>query len=141
MNRKLINADRMSEKRVPLALQYGAIQQILFVMGIMLAMGVVMETGVFSDVADWINQNIHSVWVVGVVSGLLSGLVDTFTIAISDISLYPVVKGALPGDYIGSFITNGIYWKIIAYTTTVGGCLLSVGSVSGLALMKMEHIH
>ena len=27
MNRKLINADRMSEKRVPLALQYGAIQQ------------------------------------------------------------------------------------------------------------------
>ena len=140
MNRKLINADRMSEKRVPLALQYGAIQQILFVMGIMLAMGVVMETGVFSDVADWINQNIHSVWVVGVVSGLLSGLVDTFTIAISDISLYPVVKGALPGDYIGSFITNGIYWKIIAYTTTVGGCLLSVGSVSGLALMKMEHI-
>ena len=77
---------------------------------------------------------------VGIVSGLLSGLVDTFTIAISDISLYPVVKGALPGDYIGSFITNGIYWKIIAYTTTVGGCLLSVGSVSGLALMKMEHI-
>ena len=77
---------------------------------------------------------------VGIVSGLLSGLVDTFTIAISDISLYPVVKGALPGDYIGSFITNGIYWKIIAYTTAVGGCLLSVGSVSGLALMKMEHI-
>ena len=103
-------------------------------------MGVVMETGVFSDVADWINQNIHSVWMVGIVSGLLSGLVDTFTIAISDISLYPVVKGALPGDYIGSFITNGIYWKIIAYTTAVGGCLLSVGSVSGLALMKMEHI-
>jgi Na+/H+ antiporter NhaD/arsenite permease-like protein len=140
MNRKLMSADMMSEKRVPIALQYGTIQQILFVMGIMLGMGVVMETGVFSDVADWINQNIHSVWVVGIVSGLLSGLVDTFTIAISDISLYPVVKGALPGDYIGSFITNGIYWKIIAYTTTVGGCLLSVGSVSGLALMKMEHI-
>jgi Na+/H+ antiporter NhaD/arsenite permease-like protein len=140
MNRKLMSADMMSEKRIPIALQYGTIQQILFVMGIMLGMGVVMETGVFSDVADWINQNIHSVWVVGIVSGLLSGLVDTFTIAISDISLYPVVKGALPGDYIGSFITNGIYWKIIAYTTTVGGCLLSVGSVSGLALMKMEHI-
>jgi Na+/H+ antiporter NhaD/arsenite permease-like protein len=37
-------------------------------------------------------------------------------------------------------MTNGAYWKIIAYCTAVGGCLLSVGSVSGLALMKMEHI-
>ena len=140
MNRKLINADQMSQRLFPRALQYGSIQQILFVMGIMLGMGVVTETGVFDDVSVWINQNIHSVWVVGAVSGLLSGIVDSFTIAITDISLYPVVKGALPGDYMGNFIQNGAYWKIIAYTTAVGGCLLSVGSVSGLALMKMEHV-
>lgn len=36
--------------------------------------------------------------------------------------------------------TNGAYWKIIAYCTAVGGCLLCVGSTSGLALMKMEHV-
>lgn len=140
MNRKLMAADQMSERRIPRALQYGTIQQILFVMGIMLAMGVVTETGVFGDVSAWFTQNVHSVWVIGVVSGLLSGIVDTFTIAISDLSVYPVVRGALPGDYMGNFLANGAYWKIIAYTTTVGGCLLSVGSVSGLALMKMEHI-
>ena len=35
---------------------------------------------------------------------------------------------------------NGHYWKVIAYSTAVGGCLLSVGSTSGLALMKMEHV-
>jgi len=40
----------------------------------------------------------------------------------------------------GNFIANGAYWKIIAFTTAAGGCLLSVGSVSGLALMRMEHI-
>ena len=28
----------------------------------------------------------------------------------------------------------------IAFCTAVGGCLLSVGSTSGLALMKMEHV-
>jgi Na+/H+ antiporter NhaD/arsenite permease-like protein len=141
MNRKLMAADQMSERRIPMALQYGTIQQILFVMGIMLGMGVVTEMGVFGDVSAWFNHNIRSVWVIGVVSGLLSGIVDTFTIAVSDISLYPVVKGALPGDYMGNFIANGAYWKIVAYTTAVGGCLLSVGSVSGLALMKMEHVH
>ena len=140
MNRKLMAADQMSERRIPMALQYGTIQQILFVMGIMLGMGVVTEMGVFGDVAAWFSQEIRSVWVIGIVSGLLSGVVDTFTIAVSDISLYPVVKGALPGDYMGNFIANGAYWKIVAYTTAVGGCLLSVGSVSGLALMKMEHM-
>jgi len=141
-NRKLIASDQMSERRFfPRALQYGSIQQILFVMGIMLAMGVVTETGVFGDVAEWIDENIHSVWVVGIISGLLSGLVDTFTIAITNLSLYPVADSAVAGDYAANFVTNGAYWKIIAYTTTVGGCLLSVSSVSGLALMKMEHIH
>ena len=140
MNRKLMNADQMSQRLTPRALQYGSLQQMLFIMGIMLGMGVVTETGVFDDVSAWMNENVHSVWILGIVSGLLSALVDSFTIAISDISLYPVIRGALPGDYIGNFIANGAYWKIIAYTTAVGGCLLSIGSISGVALMKMEHI-
>ena len=144
-NRKLMNADQMAERRFPRVLQYGAIQQMLFVMGIMLGMGVVRETGIFADVCDWVDANIHSVWIVGILSGLLSSLVDTFTIAISDISLYSVVEAnqlgiRLDADYLTNFTTNGTYWKLIAYSTAVGGCLLSVGSISGIALMKMEHI-
>ena len=145
MNRKLMNADQMSQRMIPRALQYGAHQQILFVMGILLAMGVVTETGVFADVSAWFDENIHSVWVVGIVSGLLSSIVDTFTIAVSDISLYPVLNSSqlelvADAEYMSQFARNGAYWKIIAYSTAVGGCLLSVGSVSGLALMKMEHV-
>ena len=41
----------------------------------------------------------------------------------------------------GDYAQDGAYWIVIAYCTAVGGCLLSVGSVCGLALMKMEHIH
>ena len=144
-NRKLMNADQMTDRRIPQALQYGSIQQMLFVMGIMLGMGVVAETGVFGDVAAWIDQNIHNVWIVGVVSGLLSSIVDTFTIAISDISLYPLLEGQslsqwADADYMINFVQNGIYWKIVAFATAAGGCLLSVGSTSGIALMKMEHV-
>ena len=140
-NRKLMNADQMSQRLTPRALQYGSLQQILFVMGIMMGMGVVTETGIFPDVAKWIDDNIHNVWILGVVSGLLSSIVDTFTIAISDISLYPVIDSQMAGgEYLSQFTRNGSYWMIVAYTTAVGGCLLSVGSVSGLALMKMEHI-
>lgn len=144
-NHKLMNADQMSQRFIPRALQYGSLQQILFVMGIMLGMGVVTETGVFPDVARWMDDTIHNVWILGVVSGFLSAVVDTFTIAISDISLYPVVEAArleqaTDAAYLSQFTRNGSYWMIVAYTTAVGGCLLSVGSVSGLALMKMEHL-
>ena len=131
-NRKLMAADQMSQRRVPRALQYGALQQMLFVMGIMLGMGVVTETGVWADVAAWFDTYVHDVWMMGIGAGLLSSVVDSFTIAISNISLYSVG--------VGDVATNGAYWKIIAYTTAIGGCLLSVGSISGISLMRMEHV-
>ena len=131
-NRKLMNADQMAARRVPRVLQYGAIQQMLFVMGIMLGMGVVVETGVLGDVAHWIDVNIGNVWIVGILMGLLSSLVDSFTIAISGISLFNVASA-------GDFSLNGTYWLVLAYATAVGGCLLAVGSASGIALMQMEH--
>ena len=131
-NRKLMNADQMAQRRIPRALQYGALQQMLFVMGIMLGMGVVTETGVWSDVAAWFDTYLHDIWLMGIGAGLLSAVVDSFTIAISNISLYTLGGGELG--------TNGAYWSVVAYSTAIGGCLFSIGSISGLALMKMEHV-
>ena len=131
-NRKLIGADQMTGRRVPVSLQYGGFQQLLFVTGIMLGMGVVTETGVWADVADWFDTYIPDVWLIGILAGFLSSIIDSFTIAISNLSLYNVGAGGM--------MTNGAYWGIIAYTTAVGGCLLSVGSVCGLALMRAEHV-
>ena len=144
-NRKLNDADQMAQRRIPRAIQYGTIQQMLFVMGIMLGMGVMTETGVLGDISAWMDYNIHNIWIVGIISGLLSSMVDTFTVAITDISLYPIIEGDQLGvwadsDYLSNFTQNGAYWKVIAYSTAVGGCLLSVGSTSGLALVKMEHV-
>ena len=131
-NHRLISSDRTTQRRIPMSLQYGVLQQLLFVMGIMLGMGVVTETGVWADVSNWMDTYVHDIWVLGFVAGLLSSTVDSFTIAISNISLYVVG--------VGDIATNGSFWKIIAYTTAVGGCLLSVGSISGLALMRAEHV-
>ena len=132
-NRKLDNSDQMMQRRMPRIIQYQALQQMLFVMGVMLGMGVAYETGVLIDVADWIDKTIDNLWVVGILSGLLGSVVDSFLIAVTDISLYDVWNA---GDY----AQNGAYWKVIAYCTAVGGCLFSVGCISGVALMKMEHI-
>ena len=131
-NRKLIASDQMTQRRIPMSLQYGALQQTLFVMGIMLGMGVVTETGVWADVAEWFDTYVHDIWLMGIGAGLLSSIVDSFTIAISNISLYTIG--------VGDVSVNGAYWSVIAFTTAVGGCLLSVGSISGIALMKTEHV-
>jgi Na+/H+ antiporter NhaD/arsenite permease-like protein len=133
-NRKLMQADQMAQRRIPRALQYGAIQQMLFVMGIMLAMGVLTESGVLGDIADWIIHFLGgNVWIMGFLSGLLSSIVDTFTVAITNVSFFSV--------NVGHFSQNGIYWLLIAFCTAIGGTLLPVGSTSGLALMHTERMH
>jgi len=133
VNRKLMQADPVMARRQPRVLQYGAMQQMLFVMGIMLAMGVMTETGVLGDIAHWLITTFGSPWLLGLGAALLSATVDTFTVAVTNISFYPIQDT-------GIFAQNGIYWSIMAFATAVGGCLLSVGSTSGLALMKMEHM-
>ena len=46
------------------------------------------------------------------------------------------------GDaYHNAFVQNGCYWKVVAYCTAMGGNILAFGSMSGLALIKMERIH
>ncbi len=142
-NRKLMNADQMIQRRFPRVLQYGTIQQMLFVMGISLGLGVVEETGFFDTVAHWLDGNVRDVWIMGAASGLLSAVVDSFTVFLTNVSLYPVADtvSALGTDtYAGSFVQNGIYWKITAYSTAVGSGLLCFSTSSGLALMKMERM-
>lgn len=144
-NRRLMDVDKMIQRRIPRVLQYGVIQMVLFVLGIMFAVGVVVETGAVSTLAQWIDYNVHNVWILGIVSGFFGSVLDTFATSMSFVSLHPVVDVANLGlwadsDYVGDFVRNGVYWKIIAYCSAMGGNMLLIGSVSGLALMKMERI-
>lgn len=144
-NRRLMDVDKMIQRRIPRVLQYGVIQMVLFVLGIMFAVGVVVETGAVSTLAQWIDDNVHNVWILGIVSGFFGSVLDTFATSMSFVSLHPVVDVANLGlwadsDYVGEFVRNGVYWKIIAYCSAMGGNMLLIGSVSGLALMKMERI-
>ena len=132
-NRRLMNADQMAQRRIPRALQYGTIQQILFVMGIMMGMGVMLETGVLGDIGIWLAETVHNNWLLGIGAGLLSAVADSFTVGLNHIMLYPLAES-------GEMAVNGAYWLIMVFSTAVGGCLLCVGSVSGVALMKMEHV-
>lgn len=145
-NRRLMSNDMMVSRRVPMATQYGGLQMILFVMGIVMAMGVVAETGALKTVARLADAYVHSPEAMGIVMGALSGIIDAFTVSMAGISAYPVVEmeqalsSAYP-DYMVRFAENGTFWHILAYSTSIGGCLLGFASISGLAMMKMERMH
>ena len=146
VNRKLMNTDQMIQRPTPRVLQYGIIQLMLFVMGVMLAIGAVRETGIINHIEQFCHANIHNVWIMGVIAGVSSCVIDTFATCMSFFSLHQVIDAQQlrlfsDSDYMSAFVTNGMYWKIIAYCSAMGGNVLLLGSMSGLALMKMEHIH
>lgn len=141
VNRKLINTDEMIHRRIPRALQYGVIQMMLFVMGAMLALGVLTEIGVADIVAKFMNEDIGNVWIVGLLTGAVSTVLDNFLSALTMFSVQDISSGIYDVQSCSPFMQNGDYWKIIAFTAAVGGNILCVGSVSGLAFMKMERVH
>lgn len=146
VNRKLMDVDKMIRKSVPRVLQYGMIQMILFVIGITLAVSVVKETGFLAPITQFCDNAVHNVWIMGGAAAVVSSVLDTFATSMTFFSIHPVMDAArlpmyLDADYLANFARNGMYWKIVAYSSAMGANFLLVGSMSGLALMKMEKIH
>ncbi len=129
VNRKLLNMDSMTERRVPKALFYGGHQIILYVMGIVLALGVVKETGAVD--AFWTLLQNHGIGnqALGISAGLVSIVLENFSTAASFITLQPSAE------------VNDMYWKLIAYMSAVGGNVLTIGSIAGVVLMRTERLH
>ena len=132
-NLRLMDVGKMIERRVPRQLQYGVIQMMLFVIGMMLAVAVARETGVLGEVSSWCDNHLNSVWLIGILAGAVSCVVDTFASAMTFCSFHNVG--------VGDYAQNGAFWKVIAFCTTVGGNVLGIGSMSGLAFLKMERMH
>ncbi len=144
VNRKLMNTDEMIQRRVPRVLQYGVIQMILFVMGIMLTVGVVKETGIARWMAENIDTFASNVWVAGIGTGIVSSVLDNFASAMTMISFRNMpqidMNVPLPSFPLAAYMQNGAYWKIVAYVSAMGGNILCMSSMSGLALMRIERV-
>lgn len=141
VNRKLINNGEMIHRRVPRVLQYGVIQMMLFVMGIMLTSGIITEIGVGHDIGSFVEANINNVWLIGAITGAISTVLDNFMSAMTAITVGLSQKAIASTQGIGlnpMLAQNGLLWKVTAYAAAAGGNILFIGSMSGLALIKME---
>ena len=146
MNHRLKSSDYMMMRRTPTALQYGTIQMILYVMGVMLVIGVVNETGVVAWIAEKMEYTtVSNICVVSGFTALMSTVLDNFVTAMSVFSFSDVFSpdGMVKlGDGItAASAVDADFWKIVVYASVVGGNILCIGSMSGIALMKSERIH
>ena len=132
-NHNLSHAGDMIQRRKPRALQHGILQSILFVTGIMLVMGVLVETGAGRWFGNLCAANLGDLWTIAVApltAGFVSLALDPFATAATFFSFHCIADS-------GHLAQNGEYWISIAYATAVGSTIFGI-SLSGLALFAMK---
>ena len=139
-NRSLLGSDKMIRKRQPIALQYINIQNILFFIGITLALGAINETGTLERFFNWSLSSLNNIYIIGAFMGLLSSIFNNVAVIIGNVSLFsPDLIYAHP-ELEGHFGQDGIFWPLLSYSSAIGSSLFSIGTMAGLALMKMENV-
>lgn len=142
INRKRILSDQPLQARTNRSLQYEVMQMIMFFLGIGLSVDILIEVGAMDSVRAWCDHHIHNIYIMSLVLGVVSAVMDNVALVISGISIYPVLEEGASGmtTYLQSFVENGQYWHLITLSGCVGGCLLPIGNTAGYALMKAEDV-
>lgn len=133
-NRKLHTNERMRRADIPQLMQYNAIQQILYIVGVVLALGVVRETGALAWFSAQLDIFIGNVWGIGVVTALISTVLDSFASCLTMVSLHDV---SATDPY---YAVGGAYWKVLSFGTAMGGSILGVGCIAGIVMMQMQGV-
>ena len=142
INHKRILSDQPLMTQTNRSLQYEVMQMIMFFLGIGLCVDILIEVGAMDSVRGWCDQYIHNIYIMSLVLGAVSSVMDNIALVISGISIYPVLDGNMSEmtNYMQSFVQNGQYWHLITLSGCVGGCLLPIGNTAGYALMKSEDV-
>ena len=108
-------------------------------MGILLAVSALSTAGHLIDVARLLERSFQNVYVINLVIGLLSAIVDNVPLVAGAMKMYPLEAIGSSG-WAGYFVQNGDFWKFLAYCAGTGGSCLIIGSAAGVAAMGMERI-
>jgi Na+/H+ antiporter NhaD/arsenite permease-like protein len=104
---------------------------VLFFLGILLAVSALESNGTLRTLAQWLEQSVGNVTVVGVVIGLVSAVVDNVPLVAAAQGMYPLSQ----------YPTDHFFWQLLAYCAGTGGSILIIGSAAGVAAMSIERIN
>jgi len=103
---------------------------ILFFLGILLAVAALQSAGHLRMLATSLDEHIGNFYLVNIVIGTLSAIVDNV----------PLVAGAIGMYDLKTYPADHAFWEFLAYCAGTGGSMLIIGSAAGVAVMGMERI-
>lgn len=139
------NLDGKIEGRVSQVIRNIDMSTILFFLGILMAVAALSQAGILSDLAEWLNEKFHSVYVINGIIGVLSSIVDNVPLVAACMEMYPVadpamIASAADPTYMSYFLEDGLFWHLLTFCAGVGGSLLIIGSAAGVVAMGIEKI-
>lgn len=132
--------------RVSKVLKHIDMPTILFFLGILMSVAALQSAGVLTDVANWLDKQVHEVFTIAGVIGLLSSVIDNVPLVAACMGMYPIMDAAAVAAsadpaYMQSFVADGLFWHLLTYCAGVGGSLLIIGSAAGVVAMGLEKIN
>lgn len=118
---------------------------ILFFLGILMAVSALGQAGILTNLAHWLNDQFHEVYIISGIIGILSSIVDNVPLVAACMDMYPVATDALiqasaDPAYTALFVEDGLFWHLLTFCAGVGGSLLIIGSAAGVVAMGIEKI-
>ena len=83
--------------------------------------------------ATFNGQTAEGTYVINVIIGLLSSIVDNIPLVAGAMGMYPIAETGL-------YAVNGLFWEFLAYCAGTGGSVLIIGSAAGVAVMGILKI-
>lgn len=119
---------------------------LLFFLGILLAVDVLRYVGILNSFSTWLDTEVGNVYIVNLVIGTLSAVVDNVPLVAGAMGMYPIATEAMVANsasagYLMNFMQDGVFWQFLAYCAGVGGSMLIIGSAAGVVVMGLEGIN
>ncbi len=135
-----------AKRRIPDVLRRIDTPTILFFLGILLAVSALQMAGVLAGLSEWLDGRIHNVYLIDLLIGALSSVIDNVPLVAGAMATYPIADPetvaamAADGAYLSYFVQDGVFWTFLAYCAGVGGSMLIIGSAAGVVAMGLERV-
>ena len=136
-NRQLLRSDKMTQRRLPLALQYANIQNILYYIGLILMFGALTESGILKDIYNYLITHIDNIYIISLITTFISSILGNVPTLLGSSALFNQPSLVNTPECMQA---GGVFWSLLSYTTAWGGSLLSTGTIAGILLMRMEGV-
>lgn len=132
--------ERRKQHRLPQVISRIDMPSILFFLGILLAVAVLEASGVLAAAAQWLDTEVHNIYIINILLGIMSSIFDNVPLVAGVMGMYPLESPDAVG-YAANFVQDGVFWEFLSYCAGVGGSLLIIGSAAGVIAMGLEKIN